>query len=745
MSGKKHKVKITAKSGKQPRVTDEQKKNRISIILIATTFLSSFLLFFSEPLFAKILLPVFGGSASVWVTSLVFYQIVLLAGYAYARWLSMQPLKRQILIHLILMLVSLLWLSAKNSPALNGWPPALSVFILLAKSVGLPFLILSSHGPLLQSWASRWPDVRNPYRLSIPSNIACIAALLAFPFLLEPRFGLKYMHLSWSMAYVTCLFCVAACVIMAQRMHARSRRTDEPVVPEPDIAESSSQHRLWMALSFVPAALLTSVTLVLSLQVAPLPWFWTVPLALYLATLAAAFGGLPDRMIRVLVTGVPLAGILSAFMALCQSIPTWVQIAGHLTGFTWLALAMHAVLVSKRPSNARLTTFYLYMAVGSTAGGIFSGLVAPWLFKGLFEYPLLLLLAIFVMKRHRLPNHPWGLCWRIGTIIMAMVMSACLSHFLQLNAWSLRASSITSVALVSVIFLRPLQIIAAALGIPLLVLLRPLVPNDRVIYADRSFYGIHRVYVNKIGSAHWLANGTTIHGGQWLAPKFTRRPLAYYDASGPLGDVFRLLVPRRNVRRIAVIGLGAAGMTAYAHREENWTYFEIDPAVIRLANNPQLFTYLRDCPAPVQVIAGDARISLEQQPDHSFDMLILDAFGGDWIPMHLLTSEAIELYTRKLTQDGFIVFHVSNTFLDLWPVVASLAESRQYSIVRKQRVLNEKDVGTDVLGSRWVVISPNPDDARILRKEGKWHQAPAGPKARVWTDDLSSLSGLMVW
>jgi hypothetical protein len=710
-------------------------------LFIAVSFLGAFLLFLTEPLVTKSLLPLFGGSASLWATSLGFFQLLLLCGYAYAHWLSRQRWTRQIWIHSSLLCFSLF----SVPPVIWGGPrflrPPLSVFVSLAVAIGLPFFALSSHLPLLQTWLARRRQSGDPYRLSVPSNVGCILALLFFPFVAEPRFGLHALHRAWSFGYGLLLVLLAGCVLMTWR----TSPPEEPVVESPKLYfPSTAQEWKWISLSFLPAALLTSITLYLCTQIAPLPLLCLLPLILYLTTFVIVFSRGAERIYPLVVSGVPIAAAVWILSCLLQGVPLGVILVVQLGSFFWLTLACHGTLAQHRPPTEGLTKFFLDISIGGALGGLMAGIVAPALFKGLLEFPLLILAIVGIVHAQTEWLSSKGRLF--AGAVFAMVSVTFLSRVLQETAWSLWGA--TTIGLATVFLASPKKwpyFAGALLGVPLIPCFQVWHPFDRVIYADRSFYGIHRVYVNKKRNAFWLSNGTTVHGGQWLIPAWRRRPFAYYDASGPLGDIFRFRRPDWPTARVGVVGLGTGGMTAYAHGGEAWTYFEIDDAVIKLATDSRLFTYLRDCPAPVRVVRGDARLSLAHEKDHAFDILIIDAFGSDWIPSHLLTREAIVLYRQKLSPDGLLVIHVSNQYVNLWPVIASEAEEAHLSIARKQRVTEDKDAALAILGSRWVAITADARKTDRLIKEGGWQHAHPGAGARVWTDDLSSIVGLFNW
>ncbi|MEN3358601.1 MAG: hypothetical protein V7637_2583, partial [Mycobacteriales bacterium] len=658
-----------------------------------TLLLGAALLFSVQPMFARMVLPVLGGTSGVWATSMVFFQTTLLAAYAYAHW-SVRRLgsRRQSLLHVALLLPPLLVLPA-GIPA--GWvppaggQPAFWLLGLLTVAIGPPFLVVAATAPLLQRWYvdSGHPRGADPYFLYRASNLGSIVGLLGYPLLIEPLLPLAAQARLWTAGYVLLIVLVAGCAVALHRSPAPGRAravgpgVGEPAVSVPVVGGAAGREPVaggpgvgpavrpgrwgvlrWLALAFVPSCLLIGVTNVLTTDLAPIPLLWVVPLAIYLGTFVVAFA--PGRRAarawlwsRRLLP--PLAGLGLWVVLSGTSQPLAVYLPLHLVIFAVAGLLCHGRLAAERPPADALTGFYLALAAGGALGGAAAGLAAPVLFNQLLEYPLglvLALLAVPVAARAGAAAEPAGRRWLAARLAAgwtrplgeAVVLAAAVAGALLLvdrlrlsHEAAHRADLLLLLAAIGAgLLLRRPPARAVALGLVFVVASSTLARLDGVIFADRSFYGTLAVRHTAAGTYHVLLHGTTIHGAQLTDPARRTTPLTYFTLPGPAGDVVRAARAAGHADRVAVIGLGAGTLACQAEPGERYTFYEIDPLVSRVAADPALFSYLRDCPARPDVVLGDGRVSLSRRPDARYGLIMLDAFASDSVPVHLLTRQA---------------------------------------------------------------------------------------------------------
>ncbi|MBS1819321.1 MAG: fused MFS/spermidine synthase [Acidobacteria bacterium] len=740
-----------------------------------TALVGAFLLFLVEPMFARMVLPLLGGTPAVWNTCLVFYQLALLAGYLYAHVAGARPARQQVLLQIVLMVAAFVALPITVH---GGAPPASAnpigwVLALLVVSLGLPFVVLATTGPLLQRWyASLGPDAaRTVYSLFAASNVGSFVGLFSYPFVVEPLLRVRDQSFAWTAGYAVYVLLMFACGAAVWRtnptaMHDRpapepvtpapARRTTKQAVPvaaeDADEADLWTMRLRWLGLAAIPSTLLMSVTTFISTDVASMPLLWVVPLALYLLTFVLAFA--ERRLVSMRVIGwlFPAAVVLTVALVMAPPEFPFTLIALHLTCFFVIALACHTVLADSRPSAAALTEFYLWLSAGGAVGGLFNALVAPLVFVNPFEYPLAALSACLL-----LPN-----ALGIGSTVRSRareVLSFALAAvpvlllfvlvpMVQQYDKQLPDSPFVRFVIIfgpPCLFAFALQRRPLRMGIALatLVVAGTFVRFDnRVpIHLERSFFGLHRVMFT--GQERVLLSGTTNHGAQSIRPEFKCEPLTYYSREGPIGQLMEQVQTEGTKKRFGVIGLGTASMAAYARPGEEWTYFEINPVIERIARDPEYFTYLRDCGPQSRVVIGDARLKLVEQPDAAFDVMVLDAFSSDAIPVHLITREALELYLRKLAPGGIIAVHISNRYLDLAPMLGSTARAEGLASVVQTNVPAEyaRKVSLEISPSRWVLLARSGTDLAPLVQTGLWSTLDdvQGP---VWTDDYSNVLGV---
>jgi len=738
----------------------------MAALFFVTVFLSAGLLFVVQPMVGKMLLPLLGGVPAVWNTCLVFFQSALLIGYGYAYAAAARlEGRRQVIVHLTLALLAFgaLLLRARPDPA--GFFSATErpipwLLLQLALAVGLPFVVLSATAPMLQHWFARAADTpsRDPYFLYAGSNLGSLAALLSYPLLLEPHLSLERQSRLWTGGYVGLVGLVAACGLYSWWV----RKTDGALsAPAPSARTGSrdpvegidARRRVrWMVLAFVPSSYLLGVTAFLSADVAAVPLLWVAPLALYLLSFILVFAPRPlvrHRRVAHLLPALILLAVLVNVSGM--TLPLWLLIPLHLSAFLAAAVMCHGALALDRPSPSALTEYYLLMSFGGALGGALTALVAPVLFDRIVEYPLVMVLSCLLRpaeagdarqspvvsdRARRLDLMlPLALGGLTAGLVLGMPWLGLVTERARV-AWMFGLPAILCYTFVA----RPARF---ALGLTALLLAAELYasPQGRPLFEERTFFGVLRVTVDTSGRFHQLVHGNTIHGRQRRSGTLRDEPLSYYHPSGPAGDVFGRFRERRAPGAFAIVGLGAGSLCAYARAGEEWVFYEIDPAVERIARNPAYFTFWRDCRAERRsVVTGDARLRLADAADRRYGMLVVDAFSSSAIPVHLITREALELYRRKTAASGWLVFHISSQHLDLKPVVASLARDAGWvAYARADLVLapEEREAGKDP--SQWVVLAPTRSGLGALAEDPRWLALTVQTGARVWTDDFSNL------
>lgn len=662
------------------------------MLFVFVAFVAAALAFLVEPLVARLLLPTYGGTSAVWTTALVFFQSLLLAGYAWAHLtLTSLGLHRHAWLQMGLVAVTaMLILVAPVAAPPFAEPPegaftALWLVLVLAVMVGLPFFVLSSASPTTQRWFAALPRGAEPYRLFAASNAGSLIGLVAYPTLVEPNLDLPDQARWWSLG-----FAVFAVATMGAALTVRRKGRPLPSAARVEEPAPDRQRRLWwVVLAAVPAALLIGVTTEISTDIAAVPFLWIGPLVVYLATLIFAYAR--AEPIGARVGGVALLA-LALLVALRKldviDMPIGISIVLLLATLAAAGLVLHGRLAADRPSPEHLTAYSLHVAFGGAVGGFVTGLVAPLVFRVPVEGLIVLVVAVLLVSQ---PS------WRITA--------------------SLPALAGLSVA------------VAAAVG-----------GAPDLIRLDRSFYGVYRVDQPKPG-LHVLTSGTTIHGRQTFDGQFAGEPLSYYHRAGPLGEVIESLQAERPSLRIGAVGLGAGAIAAYGREGDSYRFFEIDPTVVSIAQDPAAFTFLADSPASIEVDVVDGRLGLEATGPGAFDLLVLDAFSSDAVPVHLLTVESFATSVRTLAPRGVIAVHISNRFLDLEPVVAAAARDLgSVAIIGSDTPPPELAELADP--SQWVIVGRSFADLAGLVEGDRWRTAHAVDR-RAWTDRYSDLLGAL--
>lgn len=751
----------------------------MAIVWSATIFLSAFLLFLVQPMMAKMILPMLGGTPAVWNACMLFFQTTLLAGYGYVHLLNSWVVpRRQVFVHLVLLAVPLLLLPI-GLPA--GWTspdktnPVLWVLLLLTVAIGLPFFMLSTTAPLLQRWFS-WtthPSARDPYFMYAASNAGSMVALLGYPFVIEPWVPLRGTQqlsqtMLWSIGYGVLLTLLATCAWFLRRTHttgiesSTSRPDPQTGAPLPHLPMLTRLR--WILLAFIPSSLLLGATTHITLNVAAIPLLWVVPLALYLLSFIIVFAKWPAANHRAMVIALPLVLLLMAFdiMPAAPALPYWMKLFLPLMGLGTVAMVCHGELARTRPSTDRLTLFYLLMSVGGALGGVFNALIAPMVFTDIYEYEIVMVLACFILpplsEKDRLctarwsPYH-WSLgkgregdwAWVFGVAIVT-----------GLFIWFIRPLKDPAFLLVMACTGLPLLLCYATVGRPVrlgLSLAMALVMantvstwfGDPVLYQTRTFFGVLKVEHTKENNTRQLVHGTTNHGIQRVEPEARRESVSYFHPTGPYGQVFAAFSGPNAKKNIAVTGLGIAALVNYCEQGQSLTYYEIDPAVVTIAQDPKLFTYYNDALArgvDLRVVVGDARLKMLEAPDGAYDMIILDAFTSDAIPVHLLTREAMEMYLRKLTPDGLLVAHISNRYLALEPVLGNLAQTLGLVALKQFDFANGVPFKS---GADLVVMARQREALGPLATDPRWTPVNKVQSVGTWSDDFSNVVRIIKW
>jgi len=734
-------------------------RNRLLLVVYTSAiFVSALLLFSVQPLFTKMVLPRLGGSPAVWSVAMVFFQSLLLAGYAYAHFL-MQLRNRVIpvVVHLVLLVIALLTLPLSIA---SGWgePPtsgyAFWLLGLFAVSIGLPFFALAANNPLLQAWFVRTghPQGPDPYFLYASSNIGSFLALLSYPVLLEPMFTLRTQNLIWTGFYGLLIALIAGCGVLLLRSPASA--AVDVLAEQSDAPPPAWMLRArWIFLAAVPSGLLIAVTAHISTDVAAAPLLWVLPLSLYLLTWVLVFQSRPLLPHRWMLLAQPLAiaGVV-VLLAIGGEQNLLLMLGGHLVCFFVIAMACHGELARTRPAARYLTGFYVALSFGGMLGGLFAGLIAPFTFSWIAEYPILLALAalcrppggeerpprwsfwywpLFAVLAVALIAPSWTnghvMAWlddrRVWLIAAVGVLSALLALFLNANRWKIFATVVVA-----------------------LVLIRVYPYDDGRVETVRSFFGVHKIVVTPNGQYHVLMHGTTIHGAQKFrnddgSPVTGRpEPISYYHRDGGIGRAITAIRERKGTPlRVAVIGLGSGTLACASEPGENWKFFEIDQSMVDTASDPKYFSYIRNCEPGLKPVIGDARLTFAREPDGLYDMIIVDAYSSDAIPIHLATREAMKIYKAKLAPQGVVVMHVSNRHLELESVVVGIADANDL----KSWVYDE-DSGRDneyIFATDVVVSARDEADVGKLAQSDKWEQTDPTWGQRVWTDDYSNILG----
>src|SRR6201996_1129919 len=743
-----------------PSVSAQRSVSRNRLLLIVYTaaiFVSALLLFSVQPLFTKMVLPRLGGSPAGWSVAMVFFQSLLLAVYAYAH--SLMQLKSRVIpvvVHLLLLLAAILTLPLSIAA---GWgvPPssgyAFWLLGLFVVSIGLPFFALAANNPLLQAWFVRTghPAAPDPYFLYASSNIGSFLALLSYPVLLEPMFTLRTQNLIWTGGYGLLIVLIASCGVLLLRSPP-SAAVDTLADAGDTLAPAWMLRARWIFLAAVPSGLLIAVPAHISTDVAAAPLLWVLPLSLYLLTWVLVFQSRPLLPHKWMLLAQPLAiaGVI-VLLAIGGEQNLLLTLGGHLLCFFVIAMACHGELARTRPAAKYLTGFYVALSFGGMVGGLFAGLIAPNAFSWVAEYPILLALAALCRpsESERWPAWtrwywPFLAAVAIALISLAWTEGKTQTWLEDNRVWVAGGGGV--LAGLAALGLNASRWKVFATAVVALVLIRVYPSDDGRVVTARSFFGVHKIVVTPSGQYHVLMHGTTIHGAQKFlnddgSPVTGRpEPISYYHKDGGIGQAITAM---RDVKgaplRVAVIGVGAGTLTCAAAPGESWKFFDIDQTMVDTAKDPKYFTYFQNCAPDVKPVIGDARLTFAKEPDGVYDLIIVDAYSSDAIPIHLATQEAMAIYKAKLAPHGAVVMHVSNRHLELESVVVGIANANEL----KSWVYDE-DSGRDdeyIFATDVVVSAREEADVGKLASSDKWAETEPTEGERVWTDDYSNILG----
>ena len=705
-------------------------------------FFSASLVFSVQPLVGKMLLPVLGGSAAIWNTSLAFFQAALLAGYAYAHYLQrIGSIRCQMALHVAVLALAALTLPLQVSQLLGApWnsAPAIWLLLVLTLSIGAPFAVLSATAPLLQAWCAKLglvsPGAKDVYGLYAASNLGSLIALVAYPVLIEPTLGLSVQALTWTVAYG--VFALGLMGLAALNWRSAGAAPKAAITEAPPV--TWKEKLSWVLLAAAPSSLLVGVTGHISADVASAPFLWVTPLILYLLTFIIAFAKgrpAPEWLLLAQLALTPMALMTLSFGA----VPMPVALLLHLAAFFVTALVCHSQLVARRPVEGRLTEFYLAMSVGGVVGGAFNAFVAPVIFNGVWEYPAVLVLACLARPWSRgklsIRETVWlvmGVLWVSPLLIPQLKIPPLLFAALLLTPAAAAVLIRTRTRAVTVLF--------GALALACSVQAYGRQENHR------SFFGVAHLEdykSSRLGSMRYLTHGTTLHGVQFLDAAKRCDTTTYYSRPTLVGRVFATEMARRPAMNIGAIGLGTGTVAAYVRPADRMRFYEIDPLMAKLAFDPQRFSFISGCAqGPVDVVLGDARLKLATAPAESYDLLLVDAFSSDAVPSHLLTVEGVREYLRVLKPDGVAVLHLSNRNMDLRGPAAAAAKGAGGQALAGE-YWTQKGTPSAIASSQYVLlVARSPEALAAYRGKPGWSEPV--PDARPWTDDYTNIWGAVM-
>ncbi|HEY0627433.1 MAG TPA: fused MFS/spermidine synthase [Allosphingosinicella sp.] len=721
-------------------------------LFLLTILTGSFLLFLTQPMIARMALPRLGGAPAVWNSAMLVYQALLLGGYAYAHWIGRMRPRRQAGLHLALFAVAALWLPIGLSAAVppTDFSPALWVPWFLLSSIGPLFFIVSAQAPLMQRWYALESARGEPYALYAASNLGSFAGLISYPLVVEPLMTLQQQSLLWTGGYALLVLLVAGCALTIPS--AAVERHREEVSPPP------SRRRVlhWIALAAVPSGLMLSTTTHLTTDIVAMPLIWVVPLGLYLLSFVVAFATRrgPTEFITQLA---PLIILIAGGLAFTEGSqhPLFSATLGLSLLFV-VAITLHGEMYRLRPAPDRLTGFYLAMSVGGVIGGFFCAILAPAIFDWSYEHPLLILAAALLLPQTPLlglfrrlwADRDRAFWLSLGIALLVLLLSVVADERLRTGTPPLVTNGATIlISILAIISLGRPWLFAVCLAALMMGFggwgtLRLSVQDART----RSYFGIYTIVDRPSEQVRQLTHGTTLHGLQSLAPGRESEPTSYYGRSSGVGLALSAAEAFYGpAARIGIVGLGTGTLSCYAKPGQDWRFFEIDPAVQKIAQKSGRFTFLARCAPQAQVVLGDARLTLSRQPPGRLNVLAVDAFSSDAVPMHLLTHEALDVYARALAPDGILLMHISNRYIDLEPVLAANAEAGGWVAKLRDDRLQR---GQTLHSSVWVALARDPAALTRLVSYSEalghdWYDVNQAEDFDGWSDDYATILPLL--
>lgn len=737
------------------------------LLFLATILTGSFLLFLVQPMIARMALPRLGGAPAVWNSAMLVYQALLLGGYAYAHRLSRETPRMQAIVHLILLFLAAFWLPlglAGFQPPADG-SPIFWVPWLLVASIGPLFFAVAAQAPLMQRWYGLAGNEGEPYSLYAASNIGSFAGLITYPLLVEPFMPLKSQNWLWSAIYIVLVIAVASCArtLRNSRNGSAEAEAKEQTVTLPAI--SWKRRLYWIILAAVPSGLMLSTTSHLTTDLMAMPLIWVIPLGLYLLSFSVAFAD-NQRAARIIKLAAPFVLLITG--AVVFMLGGEAAINGLLASLSLLfvvAVTLHNEMYRTRPDPSQLTAFYLMLSVGGVVGGFFCAIIAPLVFNWTWEHPILILCAALLLPQARLFSLGEEETFGRSGLMIIMVALGLIALGIGIYggvALPLSGSTAKVIVLIATVVIGVL-VVGNKLAFTL-ALAGAMVANggwDSLSKSMshsrmRSYFGSYSINNTSDGGVRWLSHGTTMHGMQLLAsPKV---PISYYAPTSGVGLTMgmapRIYGPNAS---IGIVGLGTGTLACYRQPGQNWRFFEIDPLMIEIAKDRHIFSFIDKCAPDVPITLGDARLTLGQVKPGTFDVLAIDAFSSDAIPLHLLTKEAFAVYKRALKPNGMLLVHISNRYIDLNPVIAAEAKAGGWASALRYDSPPQEMVDRGVRPSQWIALNQDPQTLAkmtgpVADKDPPYYQPdiwikldPAG-NTDAWTDDYASvLPHLSLW
>ncbi|MSR16870.1 MAG: spermidine synthase [Methylococcaceae bacterium] len=740
-------------------LTFQNRSNFLIILFASTLFSSASLMFVLQPLFGKLFLPLLGGTPAVWNSCMVFYQSILFLGYLYAHLLGTRLKSNyQIIVHLAV--ISLSFLALPVSLPENLIPPTESnptfwLFSTLALAIGLPFFVLSTTAPLIQKWFAHvgHKDSEDPYFLYAASNTGSLVSLLSYPFLIEPNWGLSAQQSDWTLGYVGLCLLIAACGFALWKNY-QSIDSENATISASNAPPLSWKTKFyWGALAFVPSSLLLGLTNFISTDIASVPLLWIIPLTVYLFSFVVVFSRWNDKSHAWFVRLQPV--FLIPFVAYAfinpADLPYWMYLFFHVIAFFFAIMVCHGELAAQRPHSQYLTTYYLIMSFAGMLGGMFNTFVAPFVFNGIYEYPLMIIAALLLRPSLKKLSFKETSLQLIDPILLLIIGAGIYFSVSNLTDYFDGVVISLCVLTIGVYFLRQRVVAYAGLmGVIISAAMSLHHAESHTLMQERTFFGVMAVRESMLADEknqpemyHELFHGTTKHGAQRLIAAESKTPLTYYSRPSPMGQLFKTFDAQNANWNIGVVGLGAGALACYAKPSQTWTLYEIDPLVVDIAKNPAYFSYLSQCAPNAVSEIGDARLSIQNKPDGTFDLLMMDAFSSDAVPTHLLTREAIDLYFKKLKANGILAFHITNRHLLLKKVVSIHAEQMHLAALINE--FKPQTVAPLIVATDWVVLAKNPETLKPLQASqiGSWQKMPLYFDMPAWTDDFTNI--VSIW